>query len=489
MPGEGFNFRDVGFRPLSSNQTPNLADEDKKSNKGSALHKEATKKLSKLRNKISTSQRKHSEAGQKDSRSNQLDNISVQEEGLDSAHRPSIDKSDVKRQAVRMSYDEESRTSEDYQHVSLVRDLRPATGKSTGVVQSPREDDTGSADAPRAVDTPGMLKDIPGLESDQMDTNRNFGPNLSQMLDVTQSTETAEATTQTHSGVNVTSGGSNNAIAKLNEDLKIEKADLQRKYSDLNKRYADLHNLCSETVAKYRKSEEDISVLQGQNRQLREDNEKLQIKAKATANQLKQSQTAVDKLTGFNEQFVEDIAALNSTIHDKDNQLEEKQTRYKEIQRKYHLASNELNKLKTESRSALPDSEIQKQWHDLDQDIKDWAVQNFSGQTNTTLDVLSPLRSTRVSPELLRLSGDCRTLLTSSKKRPLLAQAWVWYSLEHFVFDSNAVEHTGMWWAHDFREEIVRLDEYFRPSKFYHCNTCVHQKFNRLTRTTTYCFG
>jgi hypothetical protein len=204
----------------------------------------------------------------------------------------------------------------------------------------------------------------------------------------------------------------------------------------------------------------------------------LQRQIKDLKNQLHDQKTQLqlargerDRLKPFEESF-RGLELNFKTTFDQlakaNTELEKVQGLYEEIQIHHAAASNELNRVKLESRSMLDDVYFITKWKDLQVDIQQWAEDHFWVEQKRIWTAQFPQDQPAINIDLLALSADCRDLMTAdgSAGRPIMAGAYLWKFIEEMVLDGNPSSYSkGFLWAHTVRPEFCRMEDFLRPGE------------------------
>jgi predicted nucleic acid-binding Zn-ribbon protein len=281
-------------------------------------------------------------------------------------------------------------------------------------------------------------------------------------------------------------------IGHLQRDVAIlrqEKDGIKAMYDKLNTNLEELtRDLDNKTLEmrKARKASEDKEAewecLANAEKALQQDIEELRSNLQDQKTKLQSVKRERDRLKPFEKNFHDLESNFDITfaeLEQRNTQLLEAQKQYKDIQTKHAAASDELNRMKNESRSMLDDAYFTTKWIDLQADVKQWAESYFWVERENKSMIQFPHKYPNINTDLLMLSNDCNDLLTSEggSGRPIVAEAYLWRYIEDEVLDGNPASHSkGFLWAHTLRSEFCRMEEFLRPGELrYHSLTSTRQ--------------
>ncbi|PVH82253.1 hypothetical protein DL98DRAFT_653313 [Cadophora sp. DSE1049] len=195
--------------------------------------------------------------------------------------------------------------------------------------------------------------------------------------------------------------------------------------------------------------------------------------------QLKKQQTLVhlvkverDRLRPFENSYQDlqaDYKDASGRLHQRSTELAGITQQYEELKTTYSSASDELKRLKMESHSTLDDCFFIRNFRDLQGDIRQWADRYFWGPEKKMFKLHYPHEQARVMTDLLVISDDVKDLLMSAdsgKGRSLVCEAYLWKFIEEQIFDGRSATFSkGMYWAHNIRSELCRLEKFLRPGR------------------------
>lgn len=161
----------------------------------------------------------------------------------------------------------------------------------------------------------------------------------------------------------------------------------------------------------------------------------------------------------YEEQELE-LAKTRAQLEAERAQLELERAAKNEINKEWKLATADLNRLHAERNHnhKIDDDYLKIIWGELRYQIKDWAFEHFDGELKSS-------NVFRVGPseELAHLAQDVKYWLRSPKARPLVAQALVWYVLQHRVFEVTG-HNNGLVWAGLESWKLRAMRMVLRPS-------------------------
>jgi len=281
-------------------------------------------------------------------------------------------------------------------------------------------------------------------------------------------------------------------LSAENTRLKFEKDDARRHWEKIEKSYKELEgDLSRKNLEKNQlqqaynelesvKNREIEQTKEGFQREMAKWQRKIEVEAqlKRENGELRDQLQKVSGDVNLLKPFESGYKTLQSTIISKDQELsqrdtelERRQALYEDLQNKYGAASDELNRLRLESRSMLDDRFFATKWSELQVDIKQWAHRYFWGMEakKTSMLVQRPQDQRIVHEDLLRISDDCKGLIFRSEDgsgRSTVTEAYLWSFIEENILDSKPLGHCkGFFWAHSQRSELCRMEEFLRPGR------------------------
>ncbi|KAG4440707.1 hypothetical protein IFR05_003801 [Cadophora sp. M221] len=266
-----------------------------------------------------------------------------------------------------------------------------------------------------------------------------------------------------------------NDNAKLQVDfnhLQIENDTLAQQYrqlvGDMEKKAKDIRQARKTLDDEKERSRLHNDLVSGLNGQLSSLQEKVKqqevviLFVKKERDGLKQSVASYDKLKIQHKATLEQLDRCEAKLLDC-------QQNYDDMKSKHSTASDDLKRLTLESRSTLGDDFFIHNFQGLQSAIRQWADEFFRGEDKTMWKARHPHRHQVIHAELLELTNDAKDLLMFSETgsgRSVMCEAYLWRYIEEQIFDSNPDEHSkGMYWAHDVRSDLCRLERFLRPGK------------------------
>lgn len=254
--------------------------------------------------------------------------------------------------------------------------------------------------------------------------------------------------------------------------LQIENERLAKQYrqleGDMEKKAKDIRQArktLDDEKEKWRRHNEVVSDLSGQLDSLQEkvnEQEVVISLVKKERNGLKPIVASYDKLE------IQHKATLVQLDRCKAELLDCQQN-YDDMKSKHSTASDDLKRLMLESRSTLGDDFFIRNFQGLQGAIRQWANEFFRGEEKKMWRAQYPHKHQVIHAELLELTADAKDLLMFSETgsgRSVMCEAYVWRYIEEQIFDSNPAEHSkGMYWAHNVRSDLCRLERFLRPGK------------------------
>ncbi|KAK0100416.1 hypothetical protein ONS96_007693 [Cadophora gregata f. sp. sojae] len=179
-----------------------------------------------------------------------------------------------------------------------------------------------------------------------------------------------------------------------------------------------------------------------------------------------------DKLRSFETSYKELQAVYKDTsdcLGECRTELTGVKQQYEDLKITYSSASDELKRMKMDSHSTLDDSFFIRNFRDLQGEIKRWADRYFWGPEKKMFKLHYPHEQARVMTDVLVLFDDVKDLLMgadSGKGRSLVCEAYLWKFIEEMIFDGRSTSFSkGMYWAHNMRTELCRLEKFLRPGR------------------------
>jgi predicted nucleic acid-binding Zn-ribbon protein len=269
------------------------------------------------------------------------------------------------------------------------------------------------------------------------------------------------------------------------EMLRQERVTAKMEYETLNTTYKELTGDLEKKTIEMRQARtaSENERMKWQHRAETEENLKREIgdlkaQLQDQRNHLQSARRERDRLRPFEASFRELESNIKLTIEELDQrneQLSKVQQLYDEINGKYATASNELNRMKNESRSTLDDAFFITKWLDLQASIKQWAIQYFWVQRNKWIFQV-PQDHPNIDVELLKLSDDCSDgllCLEGGSGRAIIAEAYLWRFIEEEIFDGKPASYSkGFIWADRLRPELCRMEEFLRPGELSYHSSC-----------------
>ncbi|KAF1843606.1 uncharacterized protein K460DRAFT_433300 [Cucurbitaria berberidis CBS 394.84] len=164
-----------------------------------------------------------------------------------------------------------------------------------------------------------------------------------------------------------------------------------------------------------------------------------------------------------------DNASANVTIVDEEN------TKLKaEIlswQKQFEKVNQELLQTRSEVRNKVDDKWLLAQWDDLHAKIENLSHLYFVGRpTKVFGSIISRAKGSltensdsQASENLKRLTREHAQYTGSNTQRPLIVQAFIWWTLTNSVFNHKSSSEGGLLWAGQTREPLYSLQNELRP--------------------------
>lgn len=179
-----------------------------------------------------------------------------------------------------------------------------------------------------------------------------------------------------------------------------------------------------------------------------------------------------DKLKPFETKYNDLVPRYNEKFGQLDQrsaELLDLKQQHDEMLLTYRTAGDELHRLKLESSSTLGDDFFIRSFRDLQGAIKQLANSHFRGGDKKKWQSQLPKDQQAVHNDLLLLSHDAKELLFYTDAgigRSSICEAYIWKFIEEQVFDGKPTDFSkGMYWAHDVRADLCRLEKFLRPGK------------------------
>ncbi|KAH7360994.1 hypothetical protein BKA65DRAFT_494415 [Rhexocercosporidium sp. MPI-PUGE-AT-0058] len=250
----------------------------------------------------------------------------------------------------------------------------------------------------------------------------------------------------------------NETLAKQYQQLEN---DMEKKAKDIRQ----AKNTLDEEKERWHRYNEVVLDLKGQLESLRtkfSDQGVVLAIVKKERNSLKHLAASYDKLRDQQKTTLEDLDRCNAKLLDC-------QQNYDDIKVKHSIASDDLKRLTLESRSTLGDDFLIHNFQGLQGAIRQWANEYFRGEEKKMWKTHRPHEHPVIHTQLLELTSDAKDLLMFSETgsgRSVMCEAYLWRYIEEQIFDSKPAEYSkGMFWAHDVRSDLCRLERFLRPGK------------------------